>query len=32
LIDKNGFIISKHEGILKWGEDKVVKKIINLID
>ena len=32
LVDKNGFIISKHEGILKWGEDKVVKKIINLID
>ena len=32
LIDKNGFIISKHEGILKWGEDKVVNKIINLID
>ena len=32
LIDKNGFIISKHEGILKWGEDKVVKKIINLIN
>ena len=32
LVDKNGFIISKHEGILKWGEDKVVKKIINLIN
>ena len=32
LIDKNGFIISKHEGILKWAEDKVVKKIVNLID
>ena len=32
LVDKNGFIISKHEGIVKWGEDKVVKKIVNLID
>ena len=32
LIDKKGFIISIHEGILKWGEDKVVKKIVNLID
>jgi thioredoxin-related protein len=32
LIDKNGFIVSKHEGILKWAEDKVVKKIVNLID
>ena len=30
IVDQNNFIISKHEGILKWGEDKVINKIKNL--
>ena len=30
LVDKNSFIISKHEGILKWGEDEVINKIKSL--
>jgi len=25
-------VISKHEGILKWGEAKVVNNIINLLN
>ena len=32
LVDKSGFIVSKHEGVLKWGEDKIVKNILNLIN
>ena len=32
LVDKSGFVISKHEGILKWGEDKIVKNILKLIN
>ena len=32
LIDKNGFIVSKHEGILKRGEAKVVDKVIKLFN
>ena len=32
LVDKKGLIISKHEGILKWGEDKIVRNILNLIN
>ena len=30
IVDKNSFIISKHEGVLKWGEDNIINKIKNL--
>ena len=30
IVNHNGYIISKHEGILKWGEDEVVNKIKSL--
>ena len=30
MVDQNGFVISKHEGVLKWGEDKIINKIKNL--
>ncbi len=30
LVDQNSFIISKHEGILKWGEDEIINKIKSL--
>ena len=30
IVDQNGYVISKHEGILKWGEDEVVNKIKSL--
>jgi len=32
LVDKTGFIVSKHEGILKWSEDIIVKEILNLLN
>tara|TARA_B110001450_G_scaffold253548_1_gene277173 strand:- start:27 stop:560 length:534 start_codon:yes stop_codon:yes gene_type:complete len=32
LVNKKGLIVSKHEGILKWGEDKVVKNVIKLLN
>ena len=32
LVNKKGLVVSKHEGILKWGETKVVKNIINLLN
>ena len=32
IVDKSGIVLSKHEGILKWSEDKVVKEIINLLN
>ena len=32
LVNKSGFIVSKHEGVLKWGKDKIVKNILNLIN
>ena len=32
LVDKTGLVISKHEGILKWSEDKVLKEIVNLLN
>ena len=31
IVDKNGYVISKHEGILKWAEDNVIKKIKSLL-
>ena len=30
IVNQNGFIISKHEGILKWGEDAIINKIKSL--
>ena len=30
IVDQNSLIISKHEGILKWGEDEVINKIKSL--
>ena len=30
IVDKNNFVISKHEGVLKWGEDVIINKIKNL--
>ena len=30
IVNQNSFIISKHEGILKWGEDEIVNKIKSL--
>ena len=30
VVDHNSFVISKHEGILKWGEDEIVSKIKSL--
>ena len=32
LVNKKGLVVSKHEGILKWGEAKVVNDIINLLN
>ena len=32
ILNNNGYIVSKHEGILKWGEEKNVKRIITLIN
>ena len=32
LVNKSGFIVSKHEGVLEWGKDKIVKNILNLIN
>ena len=30
IVDQNGYVISKHEGILKWGDDEVINKIKSL--
>ena len=30
IVDQNSYVISKHEGILKWGEDEIINKIKNL--
>ena len=30
IVDQNSFVISKHEGVLKWGEDVIINKIKNL--
>ena len=30
IVNQNSLIISKHEGILKWGEDAIVNKIKSL--
>ena len=31
IVDQNGYIISKHEGILKWAEDAIINKIKSLL-
>ena len=30
IVDQNGYVISKHEGILKWEEDEIINKIKSL--
>ena len=30
IVNQNGYVISKHEGILKWGDDEVINKIKSL--
>ena len=30
IVNQNSFIISKHEGILKWGENSIINKIKSL--
>ena len=30
IVDHNSYVISKHEGILKWGEDEIINKIRSL--
>ena len=30
IVDHNGYVISKHEGILKWGDNEIIKKIKRL--
>ena len=32
IVDQNSFIISKHEGILKWGEDEIINNIKSLFN
>ena len=32
LVDKTGLVVSKHEGILNWPEDIIVKEILNLLN
>jgi thiol-disulfide isomerase/thioredoxin len=32
LVNKKGLVISKHEGILEWGKDAVVKSVIKLFN
>ena len=31
IVDQNSLVISKHEGILKWGEDEIINKIKSLL-
>jgi hypothetical protein len=32
IVDKTGLVVSKHEGILKWSEDVIVKEIVHLLN
>ena len=32
IVDQNSYVISKHEGILKWGEDEIIDKIKSLFN
>ena len=32
IVDQNSYVISKHEGILEWGEDEITNKIKSLFN
>ena len=32
IVDQNSYVISKHEGILEWGEDEIINKIKSLFN
>ena len=32
IVDQNSYVISKHEGILEWGEDEIINKIKGLFN
>ena len=32
IVNQNSYVISKHEGILKWGEDEIIDKIKSLFN
>ena len=32
FVDQNSYVISKHEGILEWGEDEIINKIKSLFN
>ena len=32
FVDQNSYVVSKHEGILEWGEDEIIKKIKSLFN
>ena len=32
IVDQNSYVISKHEGILEWGEDEIINKIKRLFN
>ena len=32
IVDQNSYVISKHEGILKWGDDEIINKIKSLFN
>ena len=32
IVDQNSFVISKHEGILEWGQDEIINKIKSLFN
>ena len=32
FVDQNSYVISKHEGILEWGEDEIINKIKRLFN
>ena len=32
IVDQNSYVISKHEGILEWGEDEIINKIRSLFN
>ena len=32
IVDQNSYVISKHEGILKWGDDEIINEIKSLFN
>ena len=32
IVDQDSYVISKHEGILEWGEDEIINKIKSLFN